>query len=76
MSRCVLKVRVKADGKPPPITTPENLVLSGIAWYVVKLTLGVRVSAVEEAEGLDVGEHGMEAYPGFVPTQEARAEVI
>lgn len=53
-----------------------TFVLSGIAWYVVKLTLGVRVSAVEEAEGLDVGEHGMEAYPGFVPTQEARAEVI
>jgi Amt family ammonium transporter len=53
-----------------------TFVLSGIAWYVVKLTMGVRVSASEEAEGLDVGEHGMEAYPGFVPSQEARAEVI
>jgi Amt family ammonium transporter len=53
-----------------------TFVLSGIAWYLVKFTMGIRVSASEEAEGLDVGEHGMEAYPGFVPSQEARAEVI
>ena len=31
----------------------------------------------EEFEGLDAGEHGMEAYPGFVQaTQEMRTEVI
>ena len=53
-----------------------TFVLSGMAWYAIKLTMGIRVSAEEEAEGLDVGEHGMEAYPGFVPTQEARTEVI
>jgi Amt family ammonium transporter len=35
-------------------------------WYVMRQTLGIRVSAAEEEEGLDVGEHGMEAYPGFV----------
>ncbi|MBI4264340.1 MAG: ammonium transporter [Acidobacteria bacterium] len=50
--------------------------LAMVAWFVLKVTLGVRVSASEEAEGLDIGEHGMDAYPGFVPTQEARAEVI
>jgi len=50
--------------------------LSLIVWLVLKMTLGVRVSAAEEAEGLDMGEHGMDAYPGFVPTQEARVEVI
>jgi Amt family ammonium transporter len=53
-----------------------TVVLSGAAWYAIKLTMGIRVSAEEEAEGLDVGEHGMEAYPGFVPTQEARTEVV
>ncbi len=53
-----------------------TFILSSIAWYVLKLTMGIRVSASEEAEGLDVGEHGMEAYPGFVPAQEARVEVI
>ena len=28
--------------------------------------MGIRVSAEEELNGLDVGEHGMEAYHGFV----------
>jgi Amt family ammonium transporter len=36
-----------------------------VVWYAIKLTLGVRVSAEEEFEGLDVGEHGMSAYPDF-----------
>jgi len=26
---------------------------------------GIRVTAAEETEGLDIGEHGMEAYPDF-----------
>jgi Amt family ammonium transporter len=50
--------------------------LSMVVWLVLKMTMGVRVTAAEEAEGLDMGEHGMDAYPGFVPTQEARVEVI
>jgi len=50
--------------------------LSLVVWLALKMTIGVRVSANEEAEGLDMGEHGMDAYPGFVPTQEARVEVI
>ncbi len=50
--------------------------LSAIAWFVLKMTIGIRVSATEESEGLDIGEHGMDAYPGFVPTQEARAEIL
>jgi Amt family ammonium transporter len=31
----------------------------------LKLTIGLRVSEKEELGGLDVGEHGMEAYGGF-----------
>ena len=50
--------------------------LSAIAWLVLKMTMGIRVTAEEESEGLDMGEHGMDAYPGFAPTQEARAEII
>lgn len=42
----------------------------------LKVTAGIRVSPVEETEGLDVGEHGMEAYAGFVKSQDIRAEVI
>lgn len=34
-------------------------------WFVIKVVLGVRVSAEEEREGLDLGEHGNEAYPDF-----------
>jgi len=31
----------------------------------IKLTVGLRCSKEEEVKGLDVGEHGMEAYAGF-----------
>jgi ammonium transporter len=33
---------------------------------VLKAILGIRVSEEEELLGLDIGEHGMEAYAGFV----------
>jgi Amt family ammonium transporter len=38
---------------------------TAVVWYGLKATVGIRVSAEEEREGLDTGEHGMEAYPGF-----------
>ncbi len=44
------------------------LVSSAIAWMVLKYTMGIRVSPEEEMEGLDIGEHGNEAYPNFVKT--------
>lgn len=37
-----------------------------IIFGVVKAVFGLRVSAEEEEEGLDIGEHGQEAYPDFV----------
>jgi Amt family ammonium transporter len=40
--------------------------LSLAAWLLLKYTVGIRVSPSEELEGLDAGEHGMEAYAGFV----------
>lgn len=40
--------------------------VSFIAWMILKYTLGLRVTKQEEIEGLDIGEHGNEAYPGFV----------
>ena len=36
-----------------------------ILFFVLKKTIGIRVSAEEETEGLDIGEHGNEAYPDF-----------
>jgi Amt family ammonium transporter len=32
---------------------------------LIKATIGLRVSEEEELKGLDIGEHGMEAYAGF-----------
>ncbi len=36
-----------------------------ITWVILKGVFGIRVSEKEEIEGLDVGEHGQEAYPDF-----------
>ncbi|CAA6689606.1 MULTISPECIES: ammonium transporter [unclassified Lentimonas] len=40
-------------------------VLSFAVFGLLKVVMGVRVSPEEEAEGLDIGEHGQEAYPDF-----------
>ncbi|ABV49904.1 ammonium transporter [Prochlorococcus sp. AH-716-O13] len=43
-----------------------TLVTCWIAWSVIGgLFGGIRVSEEEETQGLDIGEHGMEAYPDF-----------
>ncbi len=36
-----------------------------LVWYVIKQVMGLRVSREEEIAGLDLGEHGMKAYPDF-----------
>lgn len=40
---------------------PAALIIFGL----LKVTTGIRVSKEEELKGLDLGEHGMEAYHGF-----------
>ena len=37
-------------------------IISLISWYVIKALFGLRVSEEEETIGLDIGEHGVEAY--------------
>jgi len=39
--------------------------LALLIFGVLKATVGIRVSEKEEMQGLDIGEHGMEAYSGF-----------
>ncbi len=42
-----------------------------ITWYAIAKTIGLRVSAEEEAAGLDISEHGMYGYPEqFIPDAE------
>jgi len=36
-----------------------------VLFLVIKFTMGLRVSEEEETGGLDLGEHGQEAYPDF-----------
>lgn len=40
-------------------------IFSAIVFSAIKAVMGVRVSEEEEFEGLDIGEHGQEAYPDF-----------
>lgn len=43
-----------------------TVLLSSIFWLALKAIGGIRVSPEEEIMGLDIGEHGMEAYSGFL----------
>ena len=43
-----------------------TVIFSAIVWSILKFTVGIRVDGEEERRGLDIGEHGMEAYSGFV----------
>ncbi|ELS00119.1 ammonium transporter [Gloeocapsa sp. PCC 73106] len=43
-----------------------TLVFSTIVWMILKSVFGLRVTLEEEIHGLDIAEHGMEAYSGFV----------
>jgi Amt family ammonium transporter len=36
-----------------------------VMFGIIRATVGLRCSAEEELKGLDIGEHGMEAYEGF-----------
>jgi len=42
---------------------------SFVVWFILKKTLGIRVSEEEEYEGVDIGECGLEAYPEFTSAE-------
>jgi Amt family ammonium transporter len=46
-------------------------VSSLLVWYLIKVTLGTRVSVKEEIDGLDIHEHGNMAYPEFASTKQS-----
>ena len=48
-----------------------TIICSLIIFLVIKMIMGLRVSAEEEMDGLDLGEHGMMAYPDFQQIAEA-----
>jgi Amt family ammonium transporter len=44
-------------------------ITSFIVWFVIKKTVGIRVSEEEEYEGVDISECGLEAYPEFTSAE-------
>jgi len=42
-----------------------TFVISLVVWFILKFTVGIRVSEEAEINGLDMAELGMEAYPDF-----------
>ena len=44
-------------------------IMSFIVWFLLKLTVGIRVSEEEEYEGVDISECGLEAYPEFTSAE-------
>ncbi len=47
-----------------------------LVWYLIKKTLGIRVTLEEEVTGLDIGEHGNTAYPEFLSRKPAYSIVV
>ncbi|MXZ91359.1 MAG: ammonium transporter [Chloroflexi bacterium] len=45
-----------------------SLVTGFALFYLLKFTMGVRVSEAEELEGLDISEHGIQTYPESAAT--------
>ena len=39
-------------------------ILAFVFFYILKISIGLRVTKEEEIEGLDIAEHGIRAYPG------------
>jgi Amt family ammonium transporter len=42
-----------------------TFVLSGVIWFILKSTIGIRASEEQEMMGMDMAEVGVEAYPEF-----------
>ncbi len=42
-----------------------TFILSLVVWFILNMTMGIRVSEEDEVAGLDMSELGMEAYPEF-----------
>ena len=40
-------------------------VAAGVVWWILKVTMGIRVSEEDEMTGVDISETGIEAYPDF-----------
>jgi len=58
----VLQTQVMAQLKAVGVAVAWSAVASAIVFLLIKFTIGVKVSAETEEEGLDISEHGERAY--------------
>ena len=49
---------------------------TSLLWIIIKKTIGLRVSVKEEIEGLDIGEHGNQAYPEFTTRRFSYSSIL
>jgi Amt family ammonium transporter len=59
-----ISAQVLTQGKAVLLTIVWSAVVSFIAYKIVDMTIGLRVSEEEEREGLDISSHGESAYHG------------
>ena len=52
-----------------------TFIVSFIFWSVIKMFFGLRVTDEEEADGVDISECGLEAYPEFSKASGAKPSV-
>ena len=60
-----LKPKKRLPWAPIIIVGVFVFAVSFVIWFVLKATMGIRVDAEAEINGLDVHELGIEAYPEF-----------
>jgi len=67
---CLSNEKAKLSAQLIGIVTIFGFVftMSYVTWYLIKMTMGVRVSAEDEYNGVDLSECGLEAYPEFTNT--------
>jgi len=58
----VMGTQVMAQVKGVLVTIAWSAIASSIVFFIIKYTVGIRVSADTEEEGLDIVEHGERAY--------------
>jgi Amt family ammonium transporter len=57
-----MSTQVMAQVKAVLVAVAWSSIASAIVFFLIKLVVGLRVSAETEEEGLDITEHGERAY--------------
>lgn len=53
-----------------------TMTASWLGWWLINFVVGLRVTVQEELKGLDISEHGLHAYTGFVIKSDVPPNVV